>query len=529
VVTVKGRHGRKLARELATLARAQRAEAGAAALAQRQAFRFRHHLVPFWWLAWVLGAGLGAWRLHALPLAASAAVISGTALVLLTRHLGAFTRRACQAMGALTVVLLPLLALDGTRPPTLPLVLACWTCVTVPWVHHYQWRPQAPHQPPDTTDADIWARLAAKRKWSGYLGEPTRPAPGTVQYPILLNGAETNIGEVMAHPRAIAAAWNKPMTEAYAEPDPAGVESRGVLTLLKGGTLEKPREWDGRGADPGTGRAVIARFADSADASVQFWVPRNGTKSGLLAGDTGSGKTYALDLIVRVAVASGLIVPIILDPQEGQSLPQWRGHVRYASGVDECRRMLKGIRDGMLGRSRKLASLTWTDEDGHQVQGMDFFDPFLTGLPIVLTIADEFPLVISPRDRSDAKEADQALSYAEDIAKLQRKTGAPLWLVTQVPSLEELRSRVLRSMLVGSNVVCLRTGERGDAGMIGMEVDPSKLPKYFAGREPTAGLGYVLGPELRQAPARIDMVPRHLRRQIPQIPQLDPAFAAAVD
>lgn len=522
VVMVKGR---KATRQLGQHLQAQSPQV--TLTSSRPAFRWRKHLVPFWWLAGVTMTGL---VLHAtLPWAGViAGPLAGTAVLMLTRHLDDWTRRACYAIAFLTAVWVPVLALAGLRPPAPLAGLACWALVTVPWVHHYRWRYTAPEAQPDSTDQETWARLAAKRKWAGYLGAPQR-IPGGVRYPVILNGAETNIGEVMAHPRAIAAAWDKPITEAYAEPDPAGIESRGLLTLLKVGTLDRPREWNGQGADPQTGIAVIGRYPDDLDARIRFWVPRDGTRHGLVAGASGSGKSYLLDLIIRVAVASGVVVPIILDPQEGQSLPHWRGKVRYASGVDECMRMLKGIRDGMFGRSRDLAARTWTDEDGHLVQGMDFYDPHLTGLPAVLVIADEFPLLLTAAGKADAKRADLAISYGGDIAKLGRKTGVALWPVAQVPSLDELGSRVLRSMLVGGNVVCLRTGEERDAGMIGMVADPSTLPRYFRDGSPTHGLGYVIGPDNRQAPARADMVHRRVRRTIPQVPELDPAFAAALD
>jgi hypothetical protein len=528
VVMVKGRKARKLTRDLRASLPSQPAQPQRSALAASQAFRFRFHLVPFWWLLGTAGAGLGLHQLHMGLAAILAGILAAAVIALLTRHLSNFARHASWAMAGLTGLWLPFLAFSGLTPPWPAFLLGCWLALVVPWVRHYRWRKEAVPPVPDATDAEIWERLAAKRKWSGHLGTP-QPIAGGVQYPVLLNGAETHIGEVMAHPRAIAAAWGKPITEAYVEPDPTGIESLGLLTKLTLGTLDRTREWDGAGADPLTGIAVIARFPDELDARIRFWVPRDGTRHGLVAGATGSGKTYALDLLLRVAVACGLVVPVVLDPQEGQSLPQWRGHVRYASGVDECMTMLAGIRAGMFGRSRDLARRTWTDEDGHRVQGMDFYDPLITGLPIVLVIADEFPMLLTSAGKPDAKRAELAISIAGDIAKLGRKTGVALWPVAQVPSLDELGSRVLRSMLVGGNVVCLRTGERADAGMAGLAADPSTLPRYFRDGSPTAGLGYVVGPDNRQAPARIDMVSRRVRRVIPQVPELDLAFAAALD
>jgi hypothetical protein len=64
----------------------------------------------------------------------------------------------------------------------------------------------------------------------------------------------------------------------------------------------------------------------------------------------------------------------------------------------------------------------------------------------------------------------------KDIGKLGRKTGTAMWLVTQVPSLEELGSQVLRSMLRGGSIICLCTADRVSAGMLGLPADPHDIP-----------------------------------------------------
>ena len=84
---------------------------------------------------------------------------------------------------------------------------------------------------------------------------------------------------MVGHPRPARAdprrpAWDKPQTEAYAEPAPTGGESRGYLTILGAGTLGGIQEWDGRGfGEDGTAR--IGRFADGADARIRILVPRD--------------------------------------------------------------------------------------------------------------------------------------------------------------------------------------------------------------------------------------------------------------
>jgi hypothetical protein len=528
-VQLSGRQARQFAREYARVTRTGPATASSTR-AKSGAWRFRRHLVPFAWLAVTLAAAV-VLRVtpRPVPYAAAVAFVAGALIVWATRHLSSFARRATELAAVVTLAWLPVLAGAGFGAPVPAALAVTWALFALAWVRHYAWRPADAAQqgkPADgKSDAAVWERLAKRRKWSGTLG-PLEQIPGGRKYPILLDGAETHIGQVMSDPRAIAAAFDKPLTEAYPEPHPSGVESRGYLTILKSGTLDEIREWDGSGITA-DGFASAARFADGQPARLRFWVPRDGTRHGLIAGTSGAGKSVLLDLLVWLAITSEVpVVPVILDPQNGQSLPQWRGKVPYAAGLDECLAMLTGLHNAMLLRSRDLATRTWIDEDGYEQQGFEFFDPALTGLPVIMPIIDEAPMILNGGGNS--KRAAFAVTMVGDMAKLARKTGLSVQLVAQVPSLSELGDQSLRSMLVGGNVVCLRTGDKVSAGMLGLDVDPSALPKYFPSGEPTGGLGYAIGPDNRQAPMRVSPVPSRMRRNVPAVTSFDDSFDAAL-
>lgn len=541
VIQINGRHARAFVRDLAV--REAGKEAGKAvnpaapvndALARTGAWRNRRRLPPVAWGAnlAVLGAAMRATPNPVLfgvlgGLAASALMIG------FTRHLSVFARRWSDVAALLTLAWVAAIAGAGFGAPVPALLALTWTVQSAFWWRHYRARPaeqgaeEEQPAPEDTTsDRAIWARLAARRKWSAQLTNP-EVIPGGVKWQIETDGIETHIGNIVSEPRAVAAAYGRAQTDAYAEPHPSGIESRGVFTRLKSGTLQVTREWDGHGFTS-AGTARVGRFADSQPVRIRAWIPRDGTRHGLIAGASGAGKSELLNLLLWLAVTSEVpVVPVILDPQNGQSLPQWQDKVLYAAGVEECARMMRGLYAGMMDRSRRMASMTW-DDDGHRAKGMQFFDAALTGLPVVMPIIDEAPLLLS--GDGNAKLGAEMVYLTAGGAKLGRKTGLSKWLVAQVPSLAELGGdQALRSMLAGGNVVCLRTGDHVSAGMLGLEADPSTLPKYFPDGAPTQGIGYAVTMDNRQAPMRTDMVPSLMRHRPVTVPRLEDEFLEAMD
>jgi hypothetical protein len=496
---------------------------GPASVVARAGFRWRYHLIPGYWLAGMLAAGFGCHAARDLPLAVILGVAAAAAAVMLTRHLRPFPRHAAWAMAGLTAVWVPLIAAFGK--PAAAFTLITWLAVTQKWVRHYRWRPQQPQPEPDLDDYAKWNALAAEQKWRGHLGPREELPGGGRRYPVQLDGIKTTISRVLSASENVAGAWHKPMTEAYAERDPHGITSRGHLTILGRETLMKPREWNGAGIDPATGLVVAGRYADGSPVHLKILTPRYGTRHALISGTTGSGKSALLDLICWIAITSG-IVPVILDPQEGQSLPFWRDRCLYAAGTAECMATLAGLHAGMLDRSAWLAALEWDDE-GIPMRGMPFFDRDLTGLPPVLIIFDEAHMLLT----GESKLSRAIVGMTVEIGRLGRKTGVALWLATHLPSLSELGGeQALRDMLRGGNVVSMRTANTVAAGMLGLVKDPSEIPMFFRDGKETYGLGYAAGPDNRpDAPMRTDYVPRAMRARVPPVPALDARFAAVMD
>lgn len=497
------------------------------ALARTGAWRFRRHVAPFGWVIAVIIAGLSVRATqHPQTFGVLGGLSIGAIITVLTRGHAAFVKRSGEVAAVITAGWVPALAALGWHAPIPSALALTWAPCVALWVNHYRWRPQAAPPTAEKSDYERWNALAEARRWNAHLGTAEQLPGAGRRYPIQADGITTTIGNILSASENVAGAWHKPMTETYAERDPQGITSRGYLTILGSETLMTGREWNGVGIDWKTGLAVIGRFADGSPAHLKFCTPRYGPRHGIMAGTTGSGKSEMISTTLFIALVSGRFVPIVLDPQEGQSLPFWRDRVMYAAGVDACHNMLRGLHAGMLDRSRNLADLRW-EEDGIPMRGMPFFDYDLTGLPMPLIMFDEAHMALKGKNRAGR----EIVEMVTEIGRLGRKTGTALWLATHIPSLAELGGeQALRDMLRGGNVISLRTANRVAHGMLGLEKDPSEIPQYFTNGKETTGLGYIAGPDNRpDAPMRTDVVPNAMRRAVPEPPRLDDRFLEAMD
>jgi hypothetical protein len=500
-------------------------------------WRFRRHLQPFIWLALLLCGS----ALRAAPYAAwcgllAAVLVTGLMWVVVCQrdkarkyHFGPWTRHYVLLQAAVTGLWLPLLAVYPLRD-LVPWVLLSWAPFAGLWARRYRWRPREQASPDvaPADDAATWAALAAEQKWNATLGRAEHLDGGGRRYPVQCDGVKTVMKKILALPDNVAGAWHTTTAECYAERDPQGVTSCGYLTILPGSSLQASSWWDGKGMDRKTGLARIGRFADGSPAHVKLYAPRFGCRHDLDSGTTGSGKSELLNLKIFIALVTGWFVPVILDPQEGQSLPFWQDRCIYASGISAVERLVRGLHAAFFDRSAQLSKWRWSD-DGVEMPGMPFFDYELLGgaLPMPWIFLDEAHEVL----KDGNKWQRQITADVVEMARLIRKAGGKMTLATQIPGLADLGgSQALRDMLRGGNVWSGRTANKVASGMIGLVKDPSEIPRYFRDKTETAGLGYTDGPDNRpDAPMRNDRVPRSAYKDPPAVRQLDDRFLEVMD
>lgn len=473
-------------------------------------WRFRRQLVPFAGLAVTAGVGaLVAGR------GASAGVIVAVGLPaavgawLATRWWLDETRErvyAAVVLAAATVWLAGLAAY-GWDQRVAGMRLAAWLLVVgmpagVPWWWRFRHRgpgePPAPHGdegPPEEAEPLIVT------EWDRYLSGPGQRFEGTrltnVQpitegetAEIILIRGKQKTSDVTLNAELIASAFDKPDSQAIAEPHPQGIKSRAKLTILHRDVLADVQLWAGSTLDPVTGIATVGRFPDSAPAAFRFWIPGDGAVMSLVAGATRMGKSAFLKLLLATTTDPNRPVPVspwFFDCEDnGQSLTKWQRKLTYvARGAARSMLQLRALEQEALERSRAFSE-----------RGQDEFTP-TEEHPLILAILDEIPVLTK-----HPLYKDEAVRILEFLAQRGAKRGVALVLVTQLPSLDEMDSQTLRSMLRSGNVVCFRTGDSVSGGMLGLQVDPAFLPEYFATGDPAKGLCILKGPDARQAPTR---------------------------
>jgi hypothetical protein len=255
-----------------------------------------------------------------------------------------------------------------------------------------------------------------------------------------------------------------------------------------------------------TGQADVGIFYDGAPARYAFWKP-SGPVHSVVYGATDGGKSRFLDMLLGTERHNG-IVSWVCDPQGGQSLPRWREAVDwYEDTAQGGLAMLYEVRKVMYERSGRYSLMEWTDDKGRVLRGRDHFVVDDPDALISVTIDEAHRVLAQPG----------AVALVLEIVLMARKCGIKLRLVFQGPKANMFgagpESTDIREQLQSGNTVMFRTASAltDSIGLPGWEVNPSQLPMYWPDGTSTAGLGYIKGPDNRQAMfrAHFDRDPAH--------------------
>jgi hypothetical protein len=370
--------------------------------------------------------------------------------------------------------------------------------------------PEPPAEDWDDTPVRIREMLDT---WRDYVACEGGPLPGTrlenplasadgVSADIVLRRGKQVTGQALRSWEHVASAYEEDETRVLMEPHPQRKKNRARLTILDRDVLADTYQWQGSTLDMATGIARAGTFYDGTPMRTRFFVPGSGAAHVLIAGTTGSGKSTGV--FGRIAETTDPanpvpIVNILIDPEEGaQSLPLWLKKLKHTyTGPEKSIRALRGLDALVDQRAREMSA-----------EGLDHFDPSWERPQVCVFIEESRALLKEHPRKQEAKE------IIERIVARGRKKGVAVILVALVPSLEELDSQLIRSMLRAFDVWCFRTGDSVTNGMMGLNVDPSILPEAFADGSPTYGLCYLKGPDGRQAIGRSLDIPPHRKAEI---------------
>lgn len=231
------------------------------------------------------------------------------------------------------------------------------------------------------------------------------------------------------------------------------------------------------------GCVPIAVCADGTVPQFRVWEPKSGGAHTFGSGTSGSGKSRAAELIITQAVATGHVVPVIADPQRGASLPAWGGQSGVAPVIarnpDDIEILFAALQKVAAARGDFLARLGMSAWDAETMLKQ-------YNLPILLVVLEEAHMVLQGEGH------DKMRAFVEEAAKIWRKLGMSLFLITQTPNLDQVGgSQAIRDNLTSSNRFSGRTGSRVTGGMIlpPTSPDPYAIPMTIGnGKISTKGM-----------------------------------------
>jgi hypothetical protein len=467
-------------------------------------WRIRRHLVPVPVLAWAVIAGLIASGSGARFLMASF-VAAAACFVCAVRFGG-----AQWPWGIGLCFWLMLVAATAFGQVQALLLVAGWAVWASVWWLEARTREA-------TALAKVWEeRVAAPGKaLPGSKLTAERSVKGGRSATIVLPPGDLSVDNAYAATMRIASAYEKPTFSVSVEKHPTDRANLATLMVMERPVTVTVVVWRGPDLDSATGLSSVGRYIDDEPVTYRWWTPGSGPAHDLISGTTGSGKSRFVDMCLSESRHSPLICDWVIDPQMGQSLPDWvpvpqpdgtvHGGVDwFAKGNRQGLLMLRAVVRVMLHRNAVLAKKVWYDGKGpanggrgRKRIGVSSFTPTVDMPLLVVTIEEAHSLL---------EQFPEAVDLCEQIAKMARKCGIKLRLIVQYPTLDQIgNSGVLREMLASGNIIIFRTQSRMAANVVfqgSLPVEPHKLPRQMPDGSTSAGLMYCIGGSLRVASSR---------------------------
>jgi hypothetical protein len=337
-----------------------------------------------------------------------------------------------------------------------------------------------------------WARIAGE-------GKPLKGAelenlnaleePRRWTADVVLPSGDLTVENVQSAHRRICSAFSTRRDNIIIDESPGGAEDAAVLTVVEENPTHTAIEYDeGWQKEFAPGCFGFHTYGDGFRGGLRLWQPMSGTANTLFSGDTRAGKSAGMEAGLIQAVDTGLVWPMAGDPQGGQSMPAVVGEAGWAkhkaTDPESVYNQLLALKEAMYARSRLLQRMKWSDADGEHV-GIGFYDPQVTGLPMILYIFDEAHIAMKDPDWGPF-----IVLLVEELVRMVGKTGIALWLATQYPGIEDLGNKMsIRQNLIAGNVVSYKNSAAVAKGMI----LPASMPSPYQIPKETPDGGHTKG------------------------------------
>ncbi|MCQ4081140.1 FtsK/SpoIIIE domain-containing protein [Streptomyces sp. RB6PN25] len=406
----------------------------------RLLFRYRSELAPIALGLWTGLAGIilhathpGAWPWILLgSLVASGAVLKGWLLRRLDRveervYAAATTSAAGGWLASAT-------ALGVSRLPLPWLLLTGTAAAGVPWWTHRRRRARV------TVDRTIraWPEVAESIGLMGsQIVSATVDAWGWRARVSLRRGQ--TVADAVSRVPAIESGLGTRRGAVRVTPDETRAD-RFALRVLARDPHAEPVVWTGPSAVSICDPIELGVYEDASPVRVSFL-----RRHALIGGIAGSGKSGVLNVILANLAACPDVVLWGIDLKGGMELRPWAACLdRLATTAQEAADLLRdgvGVLDGRAGALSHRGLRVWEPS---------------TLEPALVIVVDEYAEL--------AEEAQDALGYADSIARRGRAVAVTLLAATQRPTQQAMGKKAVRSQM--DVRLCLRVRERRDVDLV---------------------------------------------------------------